>query len=461
MKSDKRRTNILDWDFSLRSRSRLGKLTEIYFVIMFLFYPMFLMDIEILGMPAKSIIFYALTGILCLCYIITSMRSKEKPKKGKNIQYIFLSILGIANFISVIFKIAKGQADYDKNLLLLMLVCLYFVFSSGVVFYRYYLNLLLFSGGVIFIELLFYYLGNSEMGWVLALLLTNKYVTSTYIMLIILMAAVMYCLDKTTESNKIYLLLCGLGAFLLFITGCKISILICALLLFVIPVLYVPTVRLIKRVYTLLFLFFFVWSNMSLISNYTTVIKTEVRFEMLHSVYMELVLAVCAVIFFTYWDKLSEREIAEEDELPIFSKVSIGVIGIVCSICMLGIFGTEKILENSKGEITVILMNFISDIEKELAGMKSAYVQVLADFGILGVLIVLLITAYFIRKVKEIDYVWDKEYLVVFTIVFAIQFVLYELSIVTTPICFLLSLCALFGKRERRPKRKIYIEGDE
>lgn len=455
---NKKKNTILDWNFSLRSQSRLGKVTEIYFVIMLLFYPMLLIDIDILGIPVKNLIFYTLTTVLCICYIITSIRNKAKLQKGKSIQHLFLFVLGITNLITIVFKIVKGQADYATNLLLLMFVCLYFIFSSGVVFYRYYLNLLLFSGGVIFIELLFYYLGSTELGWVLDIILTNKHITSSYIMLIMLVAVVEYCLDKASDSNKIYLLLFSLGAFLLFLTDSKVSILICALSLFAITIFYTPTVSLVKRAYTLLFLFFFIWSNMSLITSYTNVIKTEVHFELIHSVYMELMLAVCAVFFFTYWDKLSEREVTEDEELPIFSKVSIAAIGIMCSICMLGILGTEKFAENAKGEIAAILMNFLSGIEKELSGMESGYIHVLSDYGITGSLIMLLTAAYFIKKAKEIFHAWDKEYLIIITIAFAIQFVLYEINIVTTPIYFLLTLCALFGKRERKPKRKIYIE---
>lgn len=87
----------------------------------------------------------------------------------------------------------------------------------------------------------------------------------------------------------------------LFLLGCNhsnISFWILGGTILLIPILLRPTALVFKRAMQMMFVFVFIISNMSLLTNYTGVLLVETSYDLEHSVYLDLLLALGCVLFF-------------------------------------------------------------------------------------------------------------------------------------------------------------------
>ena len=77
----------------------------------------------------------------------------------------------------------------------------------------------------------------------------------------------------------------------LFVNQSSISLWMMAFYFLALPVVLRPTALLVKRVMQLFFMYLFMLSNMSLLTEYTDVFRKEIVYSLQHSVYVDLLLA--------------------------------------------------------------------------------------------------------------------------------------------------------------------------
>ena len=139
------------------------------------------------------------------------------------------------------------------------------------------------------------------------------------------------------------------------------------------------TAGLVKRDMQLLFIYLFLLSNMSLLTNYTKVIQANVSFDLEHSVYIELLLAIGGVFFFTQWDKIPEG-IDLERLVTRKLRRMFRFLMIAIEIVFVGfILGGEKWKELPDKIGTGMIKSFAVPLADEAGNVKSVSIPALVE----------------------------------------------------------------------------------
>lgn len=443
---------LLTMDFSLRSATLTGKIAELYMIVICLCYPLFLLDAKVMGVSFKVLLFYILTMCLFVSFFALAVEkhfsfrrlhgriAKEPEARVSALCERLLVLTGIVNFIMIPVKIAQGKADYEQNFLVAGLVLAFYLMTNRFTFYKYYVNLLLISGAVVFSGMMIHTIGTTEFMMPIKLLMADKQTAVSYIFLISSLSAVKYCIEDKSENDSLYLLLSGIGYFLLFTNGSRMGILLGSVIFPAIPLLFGTRVRIVKRTVTVAFLYFFLLSNMSLIANYTTLLKVETTYQLMNSIYLDLCMAIAGVCFFTYWDKLSEGAEESDMELPEFK----AVLQFLCkagAILFALFFLCGGYLQSvAQGEFVKNICLFVQELQNEIGQGQNVLAESYAEFGSAGVLVVLTLFLLFCDRVvrsgawKEAGKNGGMQSLKAVFMIFAVQFLFMPINAVVTPI---------------------------
>lgn len=171
---------------------------------------------------------------------------------------------------------------------------------------KWYIDILAYLGllmsGIFFL----YYVGNEAMTPLLGQTIQNTGATASYLMAVAVLIIFSYCTCEDKMQSYLFLMSATMNFFVLLINKNIVSIWLMIGILLWIPVLFRPTAELIKRAMQLLFVFAFLLCNMSLITNYTSMLAVGVSYNLEISVYLEMLLAIGGLVFFHYWDRLPE-----------------------------------------------------------------------------------------------------------------------------------------------------------
>lgn len=413
---------------NLQSTTIEDKLTEFYILFLFGLFPLFLIKETIFQCAVRSFVFYIITVFLGICYFVLTMKNKKILRKPKGMADVLLFGLAFYSLDILLFSFIQGKKDYEYVLVFLGLICLFYLISCGISLYLYLLDVFLVSASIICGMLFVRYFVNAGFVKPIELLLTNGEQITSFLVLTSTTAVLKYCFTENKGAKWWYGFLGGMSFLLLFVNYNIAGIFIVGLLFLLIPVLFIPTAELIKRDMQMFFLYFFLLSNMSLLTNYTNVINKVLQFPFINSVYIDLFLAVVGVAFFCYWEKVPEN--MDLSRLTLYKLQ--GVYRRILSAVILGMLILPSVLPNFS------VWEFTSN---------GAFYEILEHYGVVGLFIVLVWIVTVAQEIREkrIE-TGENSILTIFAVMFFLQSLFLEVQTITTPIYVVFLAMTLYGK---------------
>ncbi len=297
---------------------------------------------EVAGMPLPYFLMLILAALYAGCRIWNIRRGDVGHRRLECTSDLAVLALIAWNLLSILGKMFQdpdtGAIHYQFQAVCVILGLLYFELKEIEVINGGYGDLILYVGLIMTGRLLFEYVSGVQIGWMSDLVIDSGKAAS-YLMLPCLVGTLKYCSCKDRMRSAFYLLATAVGFFMLLINYNIPSLWIMTFVFLAIPVVIRPTAELVKRDMQLFFIFGVLLSNMSLLTNYTNLLQKKPVLSLEHSVYLEILLALGAVFFFWYWDRIPEH--MDRDRL-VLRKMRQGylfalrLLGVVFAIFVLG-----------------------------------------------------------------------------------------------------------------------------
>lgn len=439
----------------LKEKITRHNIPEIFLIMLLLISMLLPVDTEVAGLCLPILLLFIL-AILYAGHWILSIRKgiAETPELQYRIDIAIIVLFGW-NLLSVIDKLfqgsEKGAIDYQFQVVFITLSMLYFMLKEIKEFKTWYWDIILYAGLAVMGVMLFFYLGNMELAVNLPELMNDSGRAASYLLLPCIISVCRYCMCRDKMRSIFYLLIAVVSFFTLFINYNIVSLWLMAIVFLAVPVLMLPTAELVKRDMQLCLVYFFMMSNMSLLTNYTELIQKEMSLSLEHSVYLDLLLAVGGVFFFTYWDRIPED--ADRERL-ILRKMRRGfrfvlkVLGIVFLSIVLGGNRWQQ-LPDTLG--SSIVKSFAAPLIDEIDKNKNAWIYCMENSSI-STLILLLFAAMTIARLRK-NYGFDKPQTSVFlliSLIFLAQLFFFVPSVNVLPIYLLILVMAVFYREEKQ-----------
>lgn len=255
-------------------------------------------------------------GILFLLFpvAVLLLGIVEKRNLIKNFQGRDLLIYAIFFLLSVIGLILKlsgvlqdKQYGYGEFLVIVSMILMCFALKDQVRWERWYLDILLYAGGLILVL----YFVNAAIAHGMIPLWENGTMDIWYInmvaflVMLIAVGQYMYCEDKLMQI--IYIVSVVLAALTMVVNAAWGTAFLVFVMLLVYSVAIVPVAAVIRKLLQMFFGIAFLFCNMSLLVNYTEIIQVDgLTYHLESSVVGELVLCLLALYVFRQWDKIPE-----------------------------------------------------------------------------------------------------------------------------------------------------------
>lgn len=255
-------------------------------------------------------------GILFLLFpvAVLLLGIVEKRNLIKNFQGRDLLIYAIFFLLSVIGLILKlsgvlqdQQYGYGEFLVIVSMILMCFALKDQVRWERWYLDILLYAGGLILVL----YFVNAAIAHGMIPLWENGTMDIWYInmvaflVMLIAVGQYMYCEDKLMQI--IYIVSVVLAALTMVVNAAWGTAFLVFVMLLVYSVAIVPVAAVIRKLLQMFFGIAFLFCNMSLLVNYTEIIQVDgLTYHLESSVVGELVLCLLALYVFRQWDKIPE-----------------------------------------------------------------------------------------------------------------------------------------------------------
>lgn len=430
-------------------------IAEIFLSALLIISMLLLVDFEVAGMELPIFAFLVLT-LLYVGYWILSIRRGEAdiPQLKCRADVIVLILFGW-NLLSIIGKLfqdpQKGAIDYRFQVMWIVLCILYFVFKGIRSFKDWYFDLILYAGLVVIAYMLFCYLCDMQMAERLPELMSDSGKTASYLLLPCMISVSRYCMCRDKIRSMFYLMTASVSFFTLFINHNIVSFWLMAIVFLAIPVLMRPTAELVKRDMQLFFVYLFMMSNMSLLVNYTELVQKELSFDLEHSVYLDLLLAVGGVFFFRYWDRIPEK--ADRERL-VLRKMRRGyqfVLKLLGMIFFSFVLGGNRWKELPDSMGISMVKNFAVPLIDEIGTSRNAWIQCMEKSSISS-LILLILTALIITRLRK-NHSYAKPLtgsFLLIAMIFLMQLFFFAPSVNVLPVYLLMLVMASFYQEERQ-----------
>ena len=377
---------------------------EIFISIFILISMLVLVDFEVSGIRLSIFLLFGLS-VIYIGYGIVSMRNGNPfPMRLRNIADIaVLALIGwsILGILGLLFRNwEEGVPDYQFQVTCITLSLLYFLFKEIRDFKDWYFDLILYSGLAVMGFMLYCYLCDMQMTVILPEIMNDSGRCASYLLVLCAISVCRYIMCRDKTRTLFYALISIVGFFVLLLNHNIVSLWLMTVAFLIIPVLMRPTAELVKRDMQLCFIFFFMMSNMSLLTNYTDLIDKEMSLSLEHSVYLDLLIAVGGVFFFKYWDKIPEK--IDKEKLILIKMrrgfmFALKMMGIVFLSFVMG--GNRwKELPDTMG--ASIVKSFAVPLINEIGNSKNTWIHCMEKSSI-SVLIFLIFTALIIRRLRR------------------------------------------------------------
>lgn len=374
-----------------------------------------------------------LLGITLIVVLIHTLKQhKEKNELNWSHLDIVICVAGVCGFAVFVYKLIADPLNNEGAMTVLTLCLIYYLIrvrreaiGKDMIFLFSIFN------AVISIMLLLQDVVNPELPLPIEWLLADNAILS-WLLLAITVNVVGYCIYEGKEIW--YGVNAAVGFLLLFIQKNVIAIGIMGVFFLLLPIVYMPTKRLIKNVMQMFFVYAFLLCNMSLLTGYTELIKVDVTYDLEISVYLELGLAIFGVFFFHYWDKYTTEEDDDRKLFPelreFFQKV----------LCVTGIVAVVFAAALIRGKTAIMPEIFGRIIEQGRAGLMNqvgSFETVAQSYGSIGVLVLLYLyytMAYYLQRKKKTKVSRHQKLFRIVTGMFMIQSLFLTQSIITISI---------------------------
>lgn len=425
-------------------------LEDIYLIILLFLYNLMLVDITVFGFSLKILLLLVATLVVILIH--TLKRSDERIEWQISYLDIAIAAICICGLAVFVYKLIMNPLDNEKTMVIMTLCLLYYLIrirkepvSKDIVF------LFSISNAVIEIMLLWHYIVNMDTPLPIELLLENNTILS-WLILVITVNVVSYCIYEGKEiwygANAV------IGFFLLFIQKNIVAIGIVGAFFLFLPLVYMPTKRLVNSAMQMFFIYGFLLCNMSLITGYTEIIKIELIYDLETSVYLELLLAVFGVFFFHYWDKNTTEE---DDGRKLLPELREYMQKALCIIGIMTVLFMGAVVKEGTAIMPDVCAKLIEQGKRSFHSQSGIFETVVLEYGGIGVVLVLYLyftLAYSLQKKKKPKVTRHHKLFRIITGMFVVQSLFLTQSMVTLPLylVFVISFLKdtdLFEKKER------------
>lgn len=396
--------------FISKNKSRITICALVVFVLA-------LPDWRLVGISFRTWLVYLYTlciGLLWVCYGKKAVKTGDnKPADGKkkwslrkwNLLDSLLAVFLVGNVFQLVRDCLKRNVIDETNLLIIVLVMLFFLLSGDkdtskqitqvpVIFQ--YTDVFLGCGFVVYMELLLHFLLSRKFVAPLALLLQKEQALLTFLLLMVTLAAESYYREADKGKSIFYMLLALTGYFLLFLQKNVTGILLGGIGFLVSALVHKSEREQIKKTSRLAFSYFFLLANMSLLQQFIPALKENGGYSMEGGIYLELLLAVACVVFFSWWEKQPE----EEKYLPQYKKW-MWRIALSVGFVLLFLFISGSRLDGMKGKGVEALYAVSTRLQAYCTANDSTFTAVLGKYGLPGVIWLLAVLFVLSRRVWE------------------------------------------------------------
>ncbi len=281
-----------------------------------LYYSLFILpllwmkQIVMLGENVFPLLIVLLESVL-LCKKILSKKRKKVVIKTYSVDKavsLILAVYALGKIVSFsIGLFSSGLMDMEFYTLMLAVAGIYLLMDFSMEENPYWQKAMVMTGAIgSFIILLPCLKGFEGCLWTDGLTVANDGIVAYLLLGNILSITNWIFLKEEGKQNIVWFLMTAFQMFVLLLHQSHVSNWIIVLCLLGIISFFRPRATVIKKTGILLFLFLFLWSNMSLLLNYTKWFLVKAGYSLETSVYMELFLALGGLVFFHYWDRLPE-----------------------------------------------------------------------------------------------------------------------------------------------------------
>ena len=396
------------------------------------------------GISVRTWIVYIITAIGGLLWIDKWKKNKKRNKDKRTWEELdFLLVICLVwNILQIVIDCVNMSGCNENNIFTIVLIMLFFL-ASVEKMYQIYIDISLACAFIVYAGLLWHFMIDVSYVFNLQPFIMDEQALASFLLLINVIATGEYCSAKDKVKQKFYFIIALTGYFLLFINKNVIGIVLMGICFLFFLLVYEPQREFVKRIMQMAYVYFFMLSNMSLLVNYTTLIKVECQYSLENSVYLELIIASAGVFFFSYWDKLPE----DEDRLLHEYQNAIKWILAGTSIILLLLLTMGNRLDGMDGAKGIsVLQQLSTELRRYAAGHNGTFYDVLGRHGIAGgVWLVCMVTVAMKKMQLQI---WRKRVNPLLTTVFIIylmQSVFFSRQSVTSPIYTMLMAAALYG----------------
>lgn len=345
----------------------------------------------------------------------------------------------------------KGGIDFSGNAEVLACMMIYFLISSGAKFGQKYFDLILYGGLLLIAFFLYRHVTGAELTEYGNIILKDTGAAASCFMLVCMVGVYRYCVCKDRLRSIFYLAVTAAGYLALFLNRNIISFWLMAAYFLAIPVFLRPTARLVKRDMQMFFLFGFMLSNMSLLTEYTPIFVTDVSYSLEHSVVLDLLLAAGGILFFHYWEKIPEGVDLERLVMRKMRRVykillmvsGILFTGIAVSADRWTVFG-DKMTEAA-------WQDFALPLAEAVKQSKSGFYFCFREAGVTAGIFTVVFCTFIICKLWR-NYGMDRPMtgiLILITDIFMVQLLFFKPAANTLTVYWILMLFAVFNKEEK------------
>ena len=423
-------------------------------------------DISVVDFPVYSLLLFLAAIVLMAAKVLLDQNGRPgiwPMRYWTDLMAVLIVLYEIVSIIRKLFRDSdKGAIDFSVNAEMLAFVALYFCLSSGIRFRQIYFNLILYGGLLFCAVFLFPHFTGIQIKGYGNLLLEDRGATASCFLLVCMVGVYQYCSCRDRLRSWFYLAISVVGFLALFLNWNILSFWMMSAYFMAIPVILRPTAQLIKKDMQMFFLFGFLLSNMSLLTEYTQVVLTELPYSLEHSVYLDLLLAAGGVLFFHYWEKIPEGIDLERLVMRKMRRIYKGLLmalGILFAGTVIGadrwaVLGEKMSAEAWKG--------FAIPLVEAVKQGESGFYACFHEAGVGASLFLILFFLFLIGRLRR-NYGLDKPVtgiLILISIIFMIQLLFWKPAVNTLTVYFMLFLFAAFHKEERTRLVSIKIRGD-
>lgn len=413
---------------------------DFYLQIMLLIYPLYW------GSEKKNI-YIILTFISFGAYFIL-----RKEKGDKKITYGEL-IFGLAIISLLIYSMV--YKNIEENFFYVSLFLNFYFLKIKNIDINYYVKLMSFSNGLVLLNIIIHYYANVVVIPGIENLVSDSNAILPWLLMVFTISNVLFCVGK----RKIFaFFLLSLSSFVsILIYGDIISIFLALLSLLVIPQIYAPTVKIIKRNLIIFYSVIFLISNISLIVPE----KIASPYDVLLCIFIDGLLMIVGIFILVYWRKIP---VGYDDESILMIKFQrwyryfLMTILIVLSNFIIGSISSFHLMDGN-----VWIKMIVQSIGNSLKYNDNTFYLILEQYGIIGISYWISLLIILARKLYKLynyrNYIGESEKMcLIISGLFLVQTLFYKIHFISSPIYIIFSALAfsvIIRKSERLNRDKI------